>query len=56
MKFATSQSPVDVESQENKDPMEIISDDKSDEIIDPTAIILVSGALQVVNRMMRFPQ
>ena len=36
--------------------MEIVSDDKSEEIIDPMAIKSVSEALQIVVRVMRFSQ
>ena len=43
-------------SQENKDLMKILNDDDSEEIIDPMAITLVPGSLQVVDCVMRFSQ
>ena len=41
-------------SQENEDPMEIVRDDKSEEVIDPMAIKSLSEALQIVDRVMCF--
>ena len=43
-------------SQENKILMKILNDDDSEEIIDPMAITLVPGSLQVVDCVMRFSQ
>ena len=43
-------------SQENKDLMKILNDDDSEEIIDPMAITLVPGSLQVVDCVMRSSQ
>ena len=43
-------------SWENEDPMEIVRDHKSKEIIYPMAIKSVSETLQIVDRVMRFSQ
>ena len=42
--------------QGNEDPMEIVGDDKSEEIIDSMAIKSISETLQIVNRVMHFFQ
>ena len=43
-------------SQENEDPMKIVTDDDSEEIIVPMATKSVSEALQIVDCVMRFSQ
>ena len=43
-------------SQENKDPIEIVSNDNSEEIIDPIVIKFVSEDFQIVDRGMHFSQ
>ena len=43
-------------SLENEDLIEIVSDDESEEIIDPVTIKSVSEALQIVDLVMRFSQ
>ena len=43
-------------SQKNEDLMEIVSDDESEEIIDPMATKSVSESLQILDRLMRFSQ
>ena len=43
-------------SQENENPMEIMSNDESEEIIDPIAMKSISKALQIIDHVMRFYQ